>query len=444
MKRAETINEFANVISPLIDITKEENKEMYVDLYADIKAELRDKILYDSYMPHETLFVSGQSGTGKTTALRFLPDAELNAAFYIRFIDMHLYLDDGDTDIIDFMLLLGYDLVKDHDNLKFKYIEELVKIHEVNEGSREVVKETTGSDKLEAGGGAKTSVGFSWAGLIKGDVNFFANYKKEKIFKQTTREVFKVKKSKLVELINKLILDFIEHNVKDNKQLLLIIDGPDRLRDVPGINSIFKDSFSDLTSLKCKKIIVIPPHLHTDKFPFYKDMTTYFFRIKLYENPIDKGKVEKERQEIAKYTAQMKEVVAKRIKPGKKLIEDNALEMAIEFSGGILRQFLTILHEAAAKARLQKASTISVKEVEETIEKFGNTRSGSIIMTSKMPMLYNIMNCKFDINNEGTDFIDLFLSEMIIPCTNGIVWYEVNPLVRKTVEIYGRASNATE
>jgi hypothetical protein len=444
MKKAETINEFANVISPLIDITKDVNSDMYVDIYKDIKDALRDKLLFDSYMPHETLFVSGQSGTGKTTALRFLPDDELKAAFHIRFIDMHLYLDDGDTDIIDFMLLLGYDLVKDHDNLKFKYIEELVRIHDVNEGSREVVKETTGSDKLEAGGGAKSSAGFNWAGLLKSDINFFANYKKEKVFKETTREVFKVKKSKLVELINQLILDFTEANVEAGKQLLLIIDGPDRLRDVPGINSIFKDSFSDLTSLKCKKVIVIPPHLHTDKFPFYKDMTTYFFRIKLYENPIDDRKVEKERKEIEKYKDQMKEVVARRTMPGANLIDANALDMAIEYSGGILRQFLTILHEAAAKTRLQKAATISVKEVEETIEQFGNTRSGSIIMTSKMPILYNIMNRKFEVNNEGTDFIDLFLSEMIIPCTNGIVWYEVNPLVRKTVEIYGKPSSAAE
>ena len=245
MDKAQNISEFANVINQFVDITHE-NADMYVDIYADLKEALRDKLLYDSFLPHETLFVSGQSGTGKTTALRFLPNDDLKAAFHIRFIDMHRYLDDGDTDIIDFMLLLGYDLVKDNETLRLRYTEDLVKIYQVNDGGLEVSNESTGKDTIEGGGGVKTEAGINWLGLLKSGANFFLNYKKERIFKQTTREVFKVKKSKLVDLVNKIILDFIEENIKDGKQLLLIIDGPDRLRDVEGINSIFKDSINDL------------------------------------------------------------------------------------------------------------------------------------------------------------------------------------------------------
>ena len=301
----------------------------------------------------------------------------------------------------------------------------------------------SGQDKIEGGGGTKGQLGFSWLSLIKGDVNFFANYKREKLFKQTTREVFKVKKSKLVELINNIIIDYIQVNIKDNKQLLLIIDGPDRLRDETGINSIFKDSIADLLSLKCKKIIVIPPHLHTGQFPFYKEMNTSFFSIKLYENPITPIEEKQEKRQIAICKAQMEDVVRKRIKEGVELIDKDALEKAIQYSGGILRQFVGILYEAATKTRRQKTITISIKEVDETIEQYGNTKSASIIMTSKMPILYKILNRKYE-DTDASDFIDLFLSEMIIPCTNGTIWYEVNPLVRKTVEIYGKSSGTTE
>ena len=102
MKRAKTINELADNLDPSLPLGKED-KNVYVPIYDELLSKLRDRIIHDK-LESRTLFVAGQSGTGKTTALNFLEDRKISRAFTVKVINFRDLVDLSDVDIIDHSL----------------------------------------------------------------------------------------------------------------------------------------------------------------------------------------------------------------------------------------------------------------------------------------------------------------------------------------------------
>jgi putative ribosome biogenesis GTPase RsgA len=79
-EKAKTIIEFRELMDP--EPITIEQKEFYVDFCKRELSKLRLKII-DTPLKNDCLYVAGQVGTGKSTALNFLPDEQIEKLFKV-------------------------------------------------------------------------------------------------------------------------------------------------------------------------------------------------------------------------------------------------------------------------------------------------------------------------------------------------------------------------
>lgn len=230
--------------------------------------------------------------------------------------------------------------------------------------------------------------------------------------------------------------------VEQERKLLFIIDDLDKLRNNKHINDLFIENKYFFLQLECKKIIAIPVHLlsRSDIFPLevgYINVEPFIF--KLYKNPLmDMG--DEEEKIILKNKENLKEIVKKRIMDGVVLIEEDAVEEAIKYSGGIVKQFIQILHYAAINVAYLKGNKISLNDIISGCEEIKKLMVRPIIQKEKIQLLDNISKKHVPSETESNshNFIGALLSNEVIVSENGDPWYEVNPIIEETVNVYAK------
>ncbi|MGE5343907.1 MAG: hypothetical protein ACM3SY_20745 [Candidatus Omnitrophota bacterium] len=440
MKKAVTINEFANnLLSEKLVSGKDD--DVYVPIYDDKLDSLRDILLNDE-VESQTFFVAGQSGTGKTTALNFLKTKELDDRFYIKYINMRDFLDERDVDIIDFLLTFAFALVKDT-TLEQEYYSKLEELQKKHEGELIEVVEKESGQTGNIGFKGEASAGIGW--MIKLRARFFADYKIDSSYRQTTRETFKLKKPDLLSLVNELIDKFREKITK-GKQVLAIVDDLDKLKEIRQINSVFLENRNYIFDLKCKKVFSIPTYLvTTPEISNYSRHEIPQFVINLKPNPISK-RVDKKKQgdRVQRNKEKLQNVIKCRIDKDISLIDNDALDLAIEYSGGIIRQLIHIVYQAAVKVRRLNLIKISREDIEDGIGSIQTTMSRTIISSNKIKLLDRILKRHIPISETSEEFIELLHANNVLAYANGVVWYEVNPVLEETVKIYSEIHESTD
>lgn len=110
MQPATTINELANNLIPDRPLMKGRDDQFYVPIYEEETDELRDSVLHDSIQA-QTLFISGQTGTGKTIALHFLRNEEVEAKFEAVSLDAKNLFELSDMSIVEILIMICYKLM---------------------------------------------------------------------------------------------------------------------------------------------------------------------------------------------------------------------------------------------------------------------------------------------------------------------------------------------
>jgi len=118
------------------------------------------------------------------------------------------------------------------------------------------------------------------------------------------------------------------------------------------------------------------------------------------------------------------------------LIDNDALEEAIDQSGGIIRQLIRIVYVAAVNVRTLEGTKISPDDIKEAVNALRNNMAGTIISTDKINMLHTILEKNVPVSGTSTEFIELLQSNNVLAYENGEPWYEVNPIIRNTVKVY--------
>ena len=118
------------------------------------------------------------------------------------------------------------------------------------------------------------------------------------------------------------------------------------------------------------------------------------------------------------------------------MIDDDALEEAIEKSGGIIRQLIRIVWVAAVKVRTLEGAKISADDIKEAIDLLRNNMAGTIISTNKINLLYTVLNKNVPVSETSISFIELLQANNVLAYENGEPWYEVNPIISNTVKVY--------
>ncbi len=430
MEKARTIPELANVLIPSEPLNRYNDRDEYVPIYDDILSVLRDRILNDAPR-NRTYLISGQSGTGKTTALNFLAAPEIEEKFELKYLYGRDLLDPIDTDIIDVLLMLAFKLVKGT-SLENKYYKKLENLQKSHEGTLEEESERASGRKGEAGGEGKAGSGITFLNFLKLRADFFSNYKIESSYRRQAREIFKVKKPKLLKLVNDLI-DEYHAEVSQGKQILFIIDDLDKLRQIDQIKDLFINQRYYYLNIQCKKIIAIPVHLTTEPEISNLGLDIPQFGCTLKPNPIEPDAANHDALEKNKNN--LRKVITQRIADDH-LVEDDAVEESIEYSGGILRQFMEILYNAATKARHLQSPTITRELVKDARNSIKSTLDRTVVSSEKIDLLNTIRLNHTPTSIDNEQFVICLLNNQIIACSNGTIWYEVNPIIEKTVEIY--------
>lgn len=434
MKKAANINEFANNLIPE-NFLSTEDKNVYVPIYDDLLESLRDMVVNDQ-VESQSFFITGQPGTGKTTALNFFPDPIVEAHYSIKYMNMRDFLDLSDVDIIDFLFAFAFALVQ-RTPLEEKYYNRLEEIQRKHDGEIEEIEEKESVNAYSTGASGKVSLSGGFLSYIKLTANFFANLKLDRTYRQKTREIFKLKKPFLRDLINEL-LDEYNEKIIGGKQLLVIIDDLDKLKDASQINSIFIDNRNYIFSLKCKKIIAIPTYL--SKAPEIVNYSSQYpirqFILRLSQNPFTMSLSNEKDQKIEANRHLLREVIQCRIADGISLIDDEALEEAIDRSAGIIRQLIRIIYVAAVNVRRHELKKVSVNDVREGIHLLRNQIAGTITSADKIILLNKILTKNIPDSESAAGFIELLQANNIVAYENGEPWYEVNPLIKDTVKVY--------
>ena len=100
-----------------MDWLDETNAHFHVNIFDDTIEDIRTELDYNELSKH-TIYITGQSGAGKTTALNFLPDERTKEKYEaVKFYGNEL-LELDDVNVIDILLMISYQLIKDNKELE--------------------------------------------------------------------------------------------------------------------------------------------------------------------------------------------------------------------------------------------------------------------------------------------------------------------------------------
>ena len=136
MKCANSIVDFYNNLSPHTILFKNEDDEQYVPVYEETLTRLRSELIANQR--HDaTFYIAGQSGTGKTTAMNFLPDDKFDKKFKVVYLYGRDLFDPNDVDIVDILLMFSFKLIEDNPKLSKIFYKNLEKIYQKHIGALE-------------------------------------------------------------------------------------------------------------------------------------------------------------------------------------------------------------------------------------------------------------------------------------------------------------------
>lgn len=430
---ARTLRALYNNLNPS-DFLTPENSQFYVEIYSRQINEIRKQLLWDEN-EYQTIYVTGQSGSGKTTALNFLPDAELDGEFVIKRFDANRLLELNDVNLVDILLMLGFDLVNGNPRLEKVFLEKLLKISSIREGAT-FEQITEGKETQESGHGLKAGIGFQLLEFLKMGAEFFHNYRTSREQREVARKVLSIKKHELRDLLNDIIQRYLVENDPEDKKrgLLVIFNELDHIKNWNNIQELFQSNDREqvLEKLRCKKIISLPVILKTKYFR----SKAYFLGLKLSGNPNSPG--QSDGAEMKANRNSLLDIINRRIADDVALISEEAKAFAIDKSGGIIRQMMEILRYTLLRAA-DETSLISLEDVQNGAEAFRPQLRDSLTTPDRILLLDKIRSTNFFVSNDsGSDALltELFLANQVILYENGDPWGDVNPLIQETVAKY--------
>lgn len=369
-------------------------------------------------------FIAGQRGNGKSTILNNLKNKneEFEKSYEIRHIQAMEVFDIADIDIIDILLVIGFDLIDNNllDIAKRKELQDefslkLQTLQELNSGELEKI-----SSELD-----RTSKNASIEGSLSSKLNFFsffnadsklsATYKTDKNIRLEAKKRYKFKTKDLLETINSLILKY-KQLTNSPKEILIILDGLERLSNIENTNKIFIEDIALLRDIKVLKIITMPLYLKE--------------QIDIYEKPID-------------FTMQIKDAKIKNLDSFQKIIDkrlgnhdlitSEARKLAVEMSGGNIRQLLEIIQRASTEAiDIFESDTIDVKEVESAIELLRGHYATRTQIYSEF--LKKIVETHTITDKDDYSILAQTIKDgLVFAYFNGSVYYDVNPVIKENI-----------
>lgn len=371
-------------------------------------------------------FIAGQRGNGKSSILNNLKNENrhFEDSYEIRHIQAMEVFDIAEVDIVDILFVIGFDLIDnnilnntDSQKLKSQFEEKLIELQGINSGELKKTSHDSTSSSKEAGFNGNLSFKASFLSLFGASSKLSAVYKTDKNIREEAKKMYKFKTKDLLETVNSLINKYKQLS-NTGKEILLILDGLERLSNIDNTNKIFTEDIALLRDIKCFKIITMPLYL--------KEL------IDLNDiKPID-FTMEIDRDGNIKNRDALKSLIKKRLDDDS-LITEEAINLAVDKSGGNLRQLLEIIQRASTEAvDIFESDRVSVDEVKSSIEILKGHYASRTQLHSNF--LDNIAkNHKVKDSDDQQTLAKTMKDGLVFAYFNGAVYYDINPVIEENL-----------
>ena len=362
----------------------------------------------------ERYLLAGHSGCGKSTELIRLSD-ELKDDFFVVYFSVEGELDIDDLQCEDVLVAIGLKIFKEAKRLEEDGLIEKLNtdiIDDFYEFLSDVTEIKVEERIKEKGVGAKLTYLLSFSGWLKSE-------------SRTRVEMRRKLEHRLSDLIERIDNMVSEAEIKTKKPVLVIVDDLEKIPRIDAAKKLFYEDIGVLLQIKPRMIYTIPISLVLDpifaqiKSRFDDDQTLPNIKIKDRDgNPSTGGK------------EFFENFVNNRI-GNKQLIEGEALDFAIEMSGGVLGQFVNIIRNSSIYALQDGDDCIKKRHIELYVHK--ERRSFDRFLSYGDIEFLKVIRDNKDAR-DGNTLLMLLHSLSILEYQNDNNWFDVNPIIVPLLE----------
>lgn len=241
----------------------------------------------------------------------------------------------------------------------------------------------------------------------------------------------------------RILVDAIEKKIQP-RRLLLILEGLDKVESLKQSRELFIEHRLQLLSLPCSVIFTFPIRLWYEPDGGVEGYDQRFLlpMIPIAEAPASVDQpAELALQKATKGQDTLREIVLRRIES--ELIEQGALTYLIKFSGGVIRDLLYMLRDAALNARYEKRDQILLRDCERAARRLRSDYAKHLSAPAqssdiKVEDILKTLSRPSDWprrQTAPTAAFKLLLQSLCILEYNGDTWYDLHPLIRQHLEI---------
>lgn len=420
LKKAQTLEDAYNVFVPTVDIITDVEDDFYVPVFEQNLKQLR--LSLKVAQKSEIFFIAGQSGNGKTTAIKhLLGDNAIGQKYDIHYFNREFFAQNDAIDVVDILLMIGFILADKNSNLYNKFSNKLEELRDIHEGTltKDVSTTTKKTNVLE--GKADIEVGVKFFSVIKSKANFITGFSKNNEIKEDARRFFHIKKPELVELVNDMIGAYkVEKN--STKELLIVIDDIEKAK-YENIKALFENDLSHILAINATKIMFMPVYIKRNiNFEGLGIRTENFkeFSFKLKERQHKRDEIY-----IDENVVLLEEVVRKRAVDG--LIQPDVIKQAVRHSGGNIRELIKIISTSIFEAMLGERGDVTSRELEKAV--YMNQQFYGHLILQHKAFLEQLQADTLDIEKNEETLAELMKKGIVFSYYNRFPWYSVYPIL---------------
>ena len=386
----------------------------YVDRFGNPFAELKDALLAPFHKPPK-FFFSGHRGCGKSTELlHLLSDAEIQEKYWPINFSIRQDADIVDIDFKDVLLAIGGRLYREYRQAGGELPEHL--LQELSNWKGKVTHEvgTIQEGRMSSEIGADLDAYFVSAGL---------RMRLEPARRVEIRQTFEKDITGLIAVINAISSAIY---AKEKRYPLVLIDDMDK-PELEKARAIFHDRREIMTQPNCVIVYTVSSALfYSKEFDAIRDQAIFLPNINI-------AKSLPEESVFQEGISTLKKFIKLRMSPT--LIEPEAAELAIQYSGGVFREMARIMRTSIGRARRRKASIIEVADIEWSATEIRNEYR-RILDKEDIKLLRRIYKTK------RLEYVDRLRPLMQLLAVleyreyrNGENWCDIHPVLRNLIDV---------
>ena len=387
-----------------------EPNHFYVNRPGNPIASLTDALLGPFYRPPKFYF-SGHRGCGKSTELlHILASQQIRQKYWPINFSIREEADIIDLDFLDILLAIGGRMYRMYRKSGGKLPENLLKNLDGWKGKVEKEIRTVMAGQVNGYEmGASLDVFFLNAGM---------KMKLEPATRIELRQVIEKDITGLISVINSISEAIVS---QENRMPLILIDDLDK-PDLEKARAIFHDRREIMNQPNCAIVYTISSALfYSKEFDAIRDQAIFLPNINLH-HPLETELHDEEGYATMRKFAN--------VRMATNLIDKDALEAAISYSGGVFREMARIMRASLGRARRRNAQQISFADVEMAATEIRNEYR-RILDKNDLAFLKKIHeHNRLEYNDRLRPLLQLLA---ILEYQNGENWCDIHPVLRRLI-----------